>query len=80
MPRNYNHPLLKDDELEPLQYDSLDEAKDALLQAYDEFVKFFRENPDAVTKNAVFGELNHFEWKLMNRKHINHHFEQFGLL
>ena len=80
MPHNYNHPLLKDDELEPLQYESLEEAKDALLQAYDEFVVFFRENPDVVTKNAVFGELNHFEWKLLNRKHINHHFEQFGLL
>ena len=66
--------------LKPLHIKSLDEAKDALLQAYDEFEVFFRENPDAVTKNAVFGELNYFEWKLMNRKHINHHFEQFGLL
>ena len=80
MPREYKHPLLKEDKLEPLEHENLEEAKKALLDAYDRFVVFFRENPDAVTKNAVFGELNHFEWKLLNRKHINHHFEQFGLI
>ena len=28
----------------------------------------------------VFGELNRYEWYLLERKHLNHHFEQFGLI
>jgi oxepin-CoA hydrolase/3-oxo-5,6-dehydrosuberyl-CoA semialdehyde dehydrogenase len=80
MPREYKHPLLDEDKLEPLKHANLEDAKQALLAAYDRFMVFFRENPDAISKNAVFGELNHFEWKLLNRKHINHHFEQFGLI
>ncbi|MGM0636622.1 MAG: phenylacetic acid degradation bifunctional protein PaaZ [Bacteroidota bacterium] len=80
MPRGYKMPLMKENELEPLQHESLEEAKKALLEAYEAYEIFFRENPDATTKNAVFGELTAFEWKLLNRKHFNHHFEQFGLI
>ena len=80
MPKGYKMPLMKKDELEELKHQSLDEAKKALLEAYDNYKEFFRENPDITTKNAVFGELTSFEWKLLNRKHFNHHFEQFGLL
>jgi oxepin-CoA hydrolase/3-oxo-5,6-dehydrosuberyl-CoA semialdehyde dehydrogenase len=80
MPRNYKMPLLKKDEVEKLKHENLDEAKKALLEAYSAFEVFFRENPTATTKNAVFGELTAFEWKLLNRKHFNHHFEQFGLI
>jgi oxepin-CoA hydrolase/3-oxo-5,6-dehydrosuberyl-CoA semialdehyde dehydrogenase len=80
MPRNYKMPLLKKDEVEKLKHENLDEAKKALMKAYEDFEVFFRENPAATTKNAVFGELTAFEWKLLNRKHFNHHFEQFGLI
>ena len=80
MPRGYKMPLMKKDELEPLKHEGLSEAKTSLLKAYDNFVVFFREHPKATTKNAVFGELNSFDWKLLNRKHFNHHFQQFGLM
>jgi oxepin-CoA hydrolase/3-oxo-5,6-dehydrosuberyl-CoA semialdehyde dehydrogenase len=80
MPRGYKMPLMKKDELETLKHDTLEEAKNALLEAYEAYKVFFREHPEAVTKNAVFGELASFEWKLLNRKHFNHHFEQFGLI
>ncbi|WP_127844288.1 phenylacetic acid degradation bifunctional protein PaaZ [Psychroflexus aestuariivivens] len=80
MPRGYKMPLMKENELESLQHESLEDAKKALLEAYDKYKEFFVENPDAITKNAVFGELNAFDWKLLNRKHFNHHFEQFGLI
>ena len=80
MPQGYKMPLMKKDELEDLKHENLDEAKKALLEAYEAYEVFFRENPDATTKNAVFGELTAFEWKLLNRKHFNHHFEQFGLI
>jgi oxepin-CoA hydrolase/3-oxo-5,6-dehydrosuberyl-CoA semialdehyde dehydrogenase len=80
MPRNYKMPLMKEEGLEDLAHPDLETAKQAFLQAYDNFETFFKENTDITTKNAVFGELNYFEWKLLNRKHFNHHFEQFGLL
>ncbi|MFO7744810.1 MAG: phenylacetic acid degradation bifunctional protein PaaZ [Psychroflexus sp.] len=80
MPQGYKMPLMKKDELEVLQHENLDKAKKALLEAYEDFVVFFREHPDTTTKNAVFGDLTAFEWKLLNRKHFNHHFEQFGLI
>ena len=50
------------------------------MEAYDAFELYFKENPDTVTKNAVFGMLNKFEWNLTHTKHFNHHFEQFNLL
>lgn len=80
MPRNYKMPLMNDSELEPLQHADLETAKTALIKAYDDFHNYFKEHPEATTKNTVFGELTYFEWKLLNRKHFVHHFEQFGLI
>ncbi|WP_027395280.1 phenylacetic acid degradation bifunctional protein PaaZ [Aquimarina latercula] len=80
MPKGHKHPLMKEDSLEALVHEDLITAKKKLLEAMDEFEIYFKENPDAITKNAVFGEMNKFEWDLLNVKHLNHHFEQFGLL
>ena len=44
------------------------------------YLEYFKENPDATLSNMVFGELNKYEWYLLERKHLNHHFEQFGLI
>lgn len=80
MPRNYKMPLMKTEKLEPLQHADLETAKAALIKAYEDFHAYFKAHPEATTKNAVFGELTYFEWKLLNRKHFVHHFEQFGVL
>lgn len=80
MPRNFDAPKLLEKLLSEARYENLAEAKTKLLEAYDEFELYFKENPEATTKNAVFGHLDKFEWSLMNTKHFNHHFEQFGLL
>lgn len=80
MPHDYNFPLYKDGKLPELKHENLEEAKKEMLKAREEYVCFFKENPDAKTKNAVFGILNKYEWYLLDRKHLNHHFEQFGLL
>ena len=63
-----------------MQYKNLAEAKVKLMEAYDDFELYFKENPEVTTKNAVFGMLTKFEWSLTHTKHFNHHFEQFGLL
>ncbi len=80
MPKHYKMPLMIADDTEPLRHADLNTAKAALIAAYEDFHAYFKAHPDAKTKNAVFGELNYFEWKLLNRKHFTHHFEQFGLL
>ena len=67
-------------DIEKLQHNNLSEAEQKLFESYDKFVAYFHENPESTTKNVVFGHLNKFEWDLFQTKHINHHFEQFGLL
>ncbi|MGB0949222.1 MAG: phenylacetic acid degradation bifunctional protein PaaZ, partial [Marinirhabdus sp.] len=80
MPHNYQMPLLKKDGLETLKHPSLEIAKEKMIAARERYLNYFKENPKKRTKNAVFGALNKFEWYLLERKHLNHHFEQFGLL
>lgn len=80
MPRDYNFPLSEASRMDELKHPDLETAKTKMLEAREDYLKYFKENPDARTKNVVFGELNKFEWYLLERKHLNHHFEQFGLL
>ena len=80
MPKEHKHPLLKTDEVEELVHANLEEAKAKLLEAYDAYEAYFKENPDTTTKNTVFGMLSKFEWDLLSVKHLNHHFTQFNLL
>lgn len=81
-PMSHNHafPLHKKEELEDLVHENLTIAKEKLLEAREQYLEFFKENPEATTKNVVFGTLNKFEGYLLERKHLNHHFKQFGLL
>jgi oxepin-CoA hydrolase / 3-oxo-5,6-dehydrosuberyl-CoA semialdehyde dehydrogenase len=80
MPRDFKHPLMSKESLEPLRHSDLKTSKAKLLEAWDAFDSYFKANPDATTKNAVFGMLDKFEWDLLNIKHFNHHFEQFDIL
>jgi len=80
MIKKFDHPDLKKGELEDLRYGSLAEAKKEMLKSYDAFEAFFKENPEATTPNTVFGDLDKFHWDLLNRKHVAHHFRQFGLV
>lgn len=80
MPRNFGAPERLEKELEQLKHDNLDTAKQNLLEAFDNYIAFFKAHPEATLKNIVYGDLNRYEWNLFHRKHYNHHFEQFGLL
>ena len=79
-PTNSNFPHLKKDTLGSLTHPDLETAITKFLQQRDRYLDFFTQNPDAVLKNLVFGELNKYQWYLLERKHLNHHFEQFNLL
>lgn len=80
MPQRFNFPLYKTGKLPELNYQNLATAKEKLKEAREAYQEFFVQHPDAQTKHPVFGKLNKFEWKLLNRKHLNHHFDQFGLI
>lgn len=80
MPRNFELSLLKKGELEDLRYDSLDDAKTALINSLKKLKDRYKNDPEFLAFNAVFGDLNFYEWKLYSQKHFQHHFEQFGLL
>ena len=80
LPKNADAPQLIEKGIEKLEHENLSVAKQKLLESYDEFAIYFQEKPEATTKNVVFGHLNKFEWDLFQTKHVNHHFEQFGLL
>ena len=80
MIKRFDHPLLKKGETEDLRFGSLEEAKEAFLKSYDNYIAFFKNNPEAKTPNTVFGMLDKYHWYLLNRMHMNHHFKQFGLI
>ena len=80
MPQNHKMPLMKDGELEDLNHEDLETAKAKLLEAREEYLEYFKRNPKATTKNAVFGELSKYEWTLLERKHVYHHLSQFGII
>ncbi len=64
----------------PVRTQSLQEAKQQLLQAINEFFIFFEANPTQKTMHPVFGLLSFEEWILLHYKHVTHHFRQFSLL
>lgn len=80
MPRLHKAPKVLQEQVEKLRFESLEMAKQKLLETYENYEQYFKDNPGAATKNAVFGILNKFEWDLCHTKHFNHHFEQFELI
>ncbi|HAI18247.1 MAG TPA: phenylacetic acid degradation bifunctional protein PaaZ [Xanthomarina gelatinilytica] len=79
-PKNTNFPLLEKDKLEDLKHPDLATAIEKFKAQREKYLEYFKDRPDAKLNNMVFGELNRYEWYLLERKHLNHHFEQFGLI
>jgi len=79
-PQNSNFPLLEKDTLDELKHSDLATAIEKFKAQRENYLEYFKEHPDAKLKNLVFGELNRYESYLLERKHLNHHFEQFGLI
>jgi oxepin-CoA hydrolase/3-oxo-5,6-dehydrosuberyl-CoA semialdehyde dehydrogenase len=80
MPHDYEMPLMRKGMLEDLRHPDLETAIKKFWEAREVFKDFYKENPKAKTKNPVFGYLTKYEWYLQERKHLNHHFEQFNLI
>lgn len=79
-PKNSQFPQLEKDTLDALKHPDLTSAIEKFKEQREKYLAYFKENPEAKLKNLVFGELNKYESYLLERKHLNHHFEQFGLI
>ena len=80
MIKDFQHPILRKGETEDLRHEDLAKAKEAYWKSYERVQSYYKENPEGKLLNPVFGMLDKYEFKLLNRKHMNHHFEQFGIL
>ncbi len=63
----------------PLTYSELELAVDGFIEGFIAFDEYYESNPNASHPHPYFGSLNQAEWILLHRKHITHHFEQFGI-
>ncbi|WP_026753912.1 phenylacetic acid degradation bifunctional protein PaaZ [Sediminibacter sp. Hel_I_10] len=79
-PKNTMFPSLEKNKLEPLKHPDLETAIEKFKEQREKYIAYFKEHPDATLNNMVFGEMNRYEWYLLERKHLNHHFEQFRIL
>lgn len=80
LPKNFPNPFLSDNEpLPPLVHKNLEDAKEALLDALQKYLIYYRKNPQAEHQHPYFGLLNKEMMELLHRKHFTHHFEQFGI-
>ncbi len=79
-PKGFDFHLAERSKIDEAKHESLEVAKEKMLEARTTMLQFFKENPGVRTKHGVFGELSGYEWGLMERKHLNHHFGQFGVL
>lgn len=78
LPKEFINPAIGPDLL-PLEFSSLEEAKEKLKSEIKDYIKYFKNNPDAKSVNVTFGELNKEEWDIFHQKHFSHHLKQFGL-
>ncbi|MFT6053327.1 MAG: oxepin-CoA hydrolase/3-oxo-5,6-dehydrosuberyl-CoA semialdehyde dehydrogenase [Roseivirga sp.] len=79
MRRNVTLPTGKG-KLQPLRFAGLDEAKEKFIIETESFLKFTAEQPEFMFDHPYGGPMTAQEWLLFHRKHVKHHFIQFGLI
>ena len=72
------NPLLKE-EPAPLHFKTVQGAIGALQQELIYFFEIFEKNPELITRNPFFGDLNFVQNVHLLYKHAIHHLKQFGI-
>ena len=75
---NTKNPLMGD-EPAPLQYKTIQAAIGGLQQELIYFFEAFEKNPELITRNPFFGDLNFEQNVQLLYKHAIHHLKQFGV-
>lgn len=79
--------LFKKSSDKPKEYDltnsfdgDFNALKENLLESLVKLQTYFDEHPNHINSHPNFGELNTEEWLQLHKKHILHHFTQFGII
>jgi hypothetical protein len=75
---NTRNPLLKE-EPEPMRFNTVQAAIGALQQELMFFFEAFTKDPQLISRNPVFGDLNFEQNVHLLHKHALHHLRQFGV-
>ncbi len=75
---NTKNPLMGE-EPAPLQYKTIQAAIGGLQQELIYFLEAFEKNPQLITRNPFFGDLNFEQNVQLLYKHAIHHLKQFGV-
>jgi len=62
-----------------LRCPDLSAAKRELISEIQNFIEFWKKNPNEKVINPFFGNLNYEEWLHLLHKHAFHHLKQFGI-
>lgn len=76
---NFQNPLLTG-QLKVLRHASLSEAINSLQRTHNLFVRAINTKDFSAKTHPIFGALSNPEWLHFFKKHMRHHFTQFGLL
>lgn len=63
-----------------LRNEELELAIDELVDEWLYFEGIFEEQPTLRTIHPYYGSLSYNEWLKVHKKHLTHHFQQFGLI
>jgi hypothetical protein len=63
-----------------LRNDELELAVDEFVDAWIQFEEHFEQHPGRTENHPFYGQLNYDQWIALHKKHITHHFKQFGLI
>ena len=75
---NTINPLMGEEPV-PLRYNTIQAAIGALQQEVIYFFEAFEKNPQLITRNPFFGDLNFEQSVQLLYKHALHHLRQFGV-
>ncbi len=75
---NTKNPLMAEEPVQP-RYQTVQAAIGALQQELIYFFEAFEKNPQLVTRNPFFGDLNFEQNVQLLYKHAIHHLKQFGI-
>ncbi len=63
----------------PLRHEEIELAIDEFLLEWIDFEDHYVINENQTEVHPYYGPLNYMQWRKLHAKHLNHHFEQFGI-
>ncbi|MDG1841223.1 MAG: hypothetical protein P8I93_02625 [Crocinitomicaceae bacterium] len=78
LPKNFKVSFASDEKR--IRNKNISQAIIEFESEWDQYLKFFKSNPNVKTVHPYFGKLDFELWNRLHAKHFTHHFIQFDLL